>query len=50
VNKVVIDTNAKGSGVVPYLPLPALQPVPPVRPAPTPPAAGSATTTSGGGQ
>ncbi len=42
-SKVVIDTDAKGPGVVPYLPLPSLQQAPPL-PAPTaagPPAASS---------
>jgi modulator of FtsH protease HflK len=39
VNKVMIDKNSAGSGVVPYLPLPELKTTPPAPPAsgPQPP-------------
>ena len=47
VNKVMIDKNSAGSGVVPYLPLPELKTTPPVggppRQTPPPPAAAGAT-------
>jgi membrane protease subunit HflK len=46
--KVIIDTGAKGSGVVPYLPLPALKT--PAAPAPSSKAAAPAPTPAEGGR
>jgi membrane protease subunit HflK len=46
VNKVVVDKNVAGPGVLPYLPLPALKPGQPQTPPPPHPSQ----TTPGGGQ
>ena len=42
-NKVIVDKSAGGSGVVPYLPLPAVQAVTPSKPTSAAPAPTDAT-------